>query len=191
MTHSYIKCIIDLNNVRRGAVNSMSKKENNASIKKQNIIIRLLKSEMVVYLFFGVVATLVNMVSFRILNTALPFENATVNNNVAMVIAWIISFFVAFFCNKFFVFKSKSMKKNVFFKEFFGFLGARGFSLLVHIGIANLCMFMGLTGDVIIGTMVFAKLLDDVSNLIGNVAEVILNYICSKLFIFKDKKNAE
>ena len=157
--------------------------------KKQNIIVRFIKSEIFVYLFFGVLATVINMVAFRILNVSLTMQNESLRSNVAMVIAWIIAFIFAFFCNKFFVFKSKSMNKTVFLKEFTGFLGARIFSLLVHIGIANLCMMLGLTGNIIIGTYVLEKALDDVSNLIGNVAEVILNYICSKLFIFKKKSS--
>ncbi|MCR5635924.1 MAG: GtrA family protein [Clostridiales bacterium] len=165
----------------------MKNKDKNPENKKQSFIIRLIKSDFFIYIIFGVVATVVNMVAFRIFNSTLPFD-AIVTQNVSYVLAWIISFFVAFFCNKFFVFKSKSMEPKIFWKEFAGFFTARIFSLFVHIGIANLCVFLGLTGDVVIGTMVFAKLLDDVSNLIGNIAEVILNYICSKLFIFKNKK---
>lgn len=163
----------------------------NKDTKKQNIIIKFIKSEVFIYLFFGVVATAVNMVIFRACNTLLDFGNKVVTQNISSVIAWVIAFFVAFFCNKFFVFRSKSLKKEVFLKEFIGFFAARIFSFFVHIGIFNLCVFLGMTGDVIIGTIVFAKLLDDIANLIGNFAEVILNYICSKLFIFKKKNTSD
>ncbi|MDD5923909.1 MAG: GtrA family protein [Clostridia bacterium] len=163
--------------------------------KKDGIVKKILKSEVFIYIVFGLVATIVNMLVFRLLNLTLPLSE-TLRFNISQIVAWIVSFFVAFFCNKFFVFKSKSMEAKVFWKEFFGFFTARILSFFVHIGIANFCVLLGLTGDLLIGIqrggevlslITITALLDDISNLLGNVAEIILNYICSKLFIFKNK----
>lgn len=160
-------------------------KENNNILDK---IKKIITSEVVLYLFFGVLTTLVNMIVFRLLNTGLVFLEENIKYNMAMIVAWIISFIVAFLCNKYFVFKSKSKDKNTFYKEFFEFFAARIFSLVAHLIIANICVSAGMRGDLVIGSFVLKQAFEDLANLIGNAAEIVLNYICSKLFIFKNKK---
>ena len=71
----------------------MKKQDKSNDNKKQSFIIKLIKSDFFIYIIFGVVATVVNMVAFRIFNSTLPFD-VIVTQNVSYVLAWIISFFV-------------------------------------------------------------------------------------------------
>lgn len=72
------------------------------------------------------------------------------------------------------MFESKSWKPAVAGKEFVGFIGARLFSLLVEL----VFMFVMVT---------LLKWNDFVAKFIVQVIVVILNYVFSKLLIFKNK----
>lgn len=92
----------------------------------------------------------------------------------ATVIAWTVAVIFAFVTNKLIVFESKSWKPAVAGKEFVGFIGARLFSLLVEL----VFMFVMVT---------LLKWNDFVAKFIVQVIVVILNYVFSKLLIFKNK----
>ena len=79
--------------------------------------------EMILYLFFGILTTAVNIITFQIcrwLNVELYSSN---------LIAWIVSVIVAFITNKQFVFESKVSSFQGVIKEIVLFFGARIFSL--------------------------------------------------------------
>ena len=92
----------------------------------------------------------------------------------ATVIAWTVAVIFAFVTNKLIVFESKSWKPAVAGKEFIGFIGARLFSLLVEL----LCMFIMVT---------LLHWNEFVAKVIVQIIVVILNYVFSKLIIFKNK----
>ena len=81
--------------------------------------------EIINYIFFGVLATVVNLVSFKIFDLILGAKLYLITN----VISWIITVIFAYVTNKLWVFESKSWKKDVVIKELIGFFGARLFSL--------------------------------------------------------------
>ncbi len=125
--------------------------------------------EIISYLFFGVLTTLVNFVSFWAFNKILGESLYLISN----VIAWVISVVFAYVTNKLWVFESKSWKFRVLLKEVPEFFAARVFSL---------CVGFEVTGKLI------AKVL-------LAVIVVILNYFFSKFIIFakrsKDKSNTQ
>ncbi len=125
--------------------------------------------EVILYLFFGGCTTLVNIISFMFL-----FKAFGINTYVSNVIAWILSVLFAFITNKIFVFESKNkeIKENVI--ELVSFVTCRIVSLLFDM----LIMF------VMIDIINCSELL---SKIVSNIFVIIINYVFSKLIIFKDK----
>lgn len=146
---------------------------------------KLFNRETISYLFFGVLTTLVNLAVFWVLNKLLGEDLALFNNAVAFVAAVIF----AYITNKLFVFESKSWSPETLRKEIPSFIGARLFSfgleeLLLWISkdVIQVSRFSVTVLGLVIGGLMIAKLLI-------SVLVVILNYVFSKLFIFKQKKD--
>ena len=127
--------------------------------------------EMVSYIIFGVLTTAVNIVSFGLLRPVIRF-NAYWDVIVVNTIAWILSVAFAFITNKLFVFKSKSFEKKLFMRELTTFVEARLFSLVVDT--------LGMT--LLINVLNWN---DWASKIIMTVIVIVINYILSKLVIFK------
>ena len=118
--------------------------------------------EVLSYLFFGGCTTLVNIVTFwllRLLKVGVYTSNT---------IAWVLSVLFAFITNRLFVFQSKGK----ILKEIVSFFGFRLLSLLFDMGIMYLFI------DVL-------KWNDIISKVIANIFVIIINYVFSKVFIFK------
>ena len=143
--------------------------------KVNNLIKKFLNKETISYLIFGVLTTIINIVVFWFAERELAFimsEDAA--SLVGNVIAWVISVAFAFVTNKLFVFESKSMAFKVVMAELTGFVIARLLSLAFDEGF----MFVAI---VLLGmNSLLAKI-------ISNVFVVIINYVLSKFFIFKNK----
>ena len=143
--------------------------------KINNLIKKFLNKETISYLIFGVLTTIINIVVFWFAERELALimsEDAA--SLVGNVIAWVISVAFAFVTNKLFVFESKSMAFKVVMAELTGFVIARLLSLAFDEGF----MFVAI---VLLGmNSLLAKI-------ISNVFVVIINYVLSKFFIFKNK----
>lgn len=126
--------------------------------------------EVINYLIFGVLTTLVNYVSYLIL--AKVFN---VNYLASTIMSQIISIIFAYVTNKLFVFASKTTTTKELIKEMVSFFGFRGISLLLDMA------FMYIFVDLL-------KLDDVIMKLVSNVLIVITNYVFSKLFVFKKEK---
>ena len=140
-----------------------------------NQIINLYKKykEIINYLIFGVLTTLVSLaVKYLLLFTVLRADNPT-QLQIAIIISWILAVLFAYFTNRKFVFESSEKNK---IKEFVNFVIARISTLLLEM----LIMWFFVT---------FLKLNSNlwvvVFTLISQVAIIIGNYILSKLFVFK------
>jgi epoxyqueuosine reductase len=96
---------------------------------------------------------------------------------LATFLAWICSVIFAFFANKIFVFESKSFLPRIFFRELGSFALARISTGLLDIGFMYL--FVDVCG--------FEKL-EVLFKLISSVVVIILNFILSKIFVFKRKR---
>ncbi|MDD5791862.1 MAG: GtrA family protein [Erysipelotrichaceae bacterium] len=124
--------------------------------------------EVISYLFFGVLTTVVNYIIYFSLNAVLGEDLYLVNN----VVAWAGAVIFAFVVNKFFVFKKKSKNSAELIKEMTSFALAR----LASLGIEEIILFIGMSLLKLNGTIV---------KLAAQVIVVILNYFFSKFFIFR------
>lgn len=127
--------------------------------------------EIINYLIFGVLTTAVNFIVY-ILMTKLFNVNEVLSN----AIAWIISVIFAYITNKIYVFESKTRGLKEIIKEFISFVTCRLFSGILDIGSFYLVVTILGWNDII-------------SKVIISVLVVILNYVFSKIFIFKKKNN--
>ncbi len=139
--------------------------------------------ELILYVFFGALTTLVNFIAFKFFNVVLGEEVYLVSN----VIAWFVSVVFAYITNKLFVFESHTWQAKKICKEIFSFFAARVFSLAIEEAglfiLVDLLEFDAHQLD-IFGFIIGGKM---ISKLLLAVVIVILNYIFSKLVIFKKK----
>lgn len=123
--------------------------------------------EVLLYLFFGGVAVLLNLVLFVLFNSRLK-----INELVANVICWVICVLFQFFTNRTWVFQSQNNAEQSFFKQIFSFFGGRVFTLVVE----ELILFIFIT------LLMFNALTVKIT---AQVITIVLNYIISKFYVFK------
>ncbi len=129
--------------------------------------------EVINYLIMGVLATIVNIgVKYALLFTILNPKDAF-ELQVAVIISWVAAVLFAYFTNRTIVFKSES--KNIL-KEFASFVFARIITLIMEMIIMWFFItFLKLNTNMWVAVItIFAQAL-----------VIILNYVFSKLFIFK------
>lgn len=125
-----------------------------------------LKKELILYILFGVLTTLVNIISYLLFAKIFG-----INNLLSNIMAWIFSIVFAYITNRIYVFESKN--KNILY-EFSLFVMGRGLS--------------GIVDSILFYTFVVWWMLDDViSKIVINIIVIILNYVFSKWIIFKEK----
>ena len=134
-------------------------------------IINLYKKypEIINYLIVGVLTTVVSLLTYYICVITILDPNKAVELQIANIISWICAVLFAYITNKIFVFKSKT--KNLF-KEFAIFVSARLLTLLLDM----LIMLIMVTA---------LSINDKISKLVVQVVVTILNYVFSKIFVFK------
>lgn len=129
--------------------------------------------EIINYLIFGVLTTLVNLITKYILLFTILDPTNGFQLQIAIIISWIVAVIFAYFTNRKFVFKSKNQNK---LKEFISFVVARIATLLLEMFIMWFFVtLLKLNSDLYV--VIFT--------LVAQVAVVIGNYIFSKLFVFK------
>ena len=129
--------------------------------------------EVLLYLLFGGLTTIVSIGSYAWFNVKLG-----VNELIANVISWIFAVLFAYVTNKIWVFQSRNLKLWELTAELCKFFGGRLFTLLVE--------------EVIL--FVFITLLHGNSVLVKVAAQfviVVLNYVISKVFVFREKKETK
>lgn len=131
---------------------------------------RMVKYQQIIsYIIVGILTTIVSLFAYYICVTIFLNPSHAIELQIANIISWICAVLFAFLANKIFVFKSKSKK---LLKEFTTFVGGRIFSLLIDM----LIMFIMVTA---IGIN------DKISKLVVQVVVMVLNYLFSKIFVFK------
>lgn len=137
--------------------------------------------EIITYIIFGGLTTLVNWFVYTVLVKISP-------NNIDEIIwitisnaaAWVAGVLFAFITNKIWVFESKSFALKVVLKELISFVLARALTGVLEIFGVPLLVKLGLNQTIFGIDGMVAKL-------IVSVVVVILNYIFSKLIVFKNK----
>lgn len=122
------------------------------------------------YLFFGVCTTMVNVAAYWV--AAHSFDMGTIPSTL---LAWFLAVLFAYVTNRIWVFHSEAKGWNDILKEIVSF-----FSCRVATGIVDwLAMFVFV--DVLLWNDVFVKFF-------ANVVVIVLNYVASKLIIFKRRE---
>ena len=133
-------------------------------------IIDLVKKhrDIVSYLFFGVLTTVVNYIVYLPCYNLLSFSAAISN-----MIAWIAAVAFAYLTNKPFVFRSHDWSAKTVIPELSKFVGARIASGVLETGIIFL-------------TVDLLRWNGNVMKLVTSVLVVIINYVASKLLVFRN-----
>lgn len=128
---------------------------------------KLINKETISYTIFGVLTTIVNLIAYYLFSNII-----NINYLISNTIAWIISVVFAYITNKFFVFNSSYINKDVIIEEFIKFMNCR--------------LISGLSEVVLLFLFVDLLLMNDiVAKLIIGVLVALINFIFSKVFIFK------
>ena len=132
--------------------------------------------EIIVYVIFGVATTAVNWVVYvamqKLFHAEMTFSNG---------VAWVVSVLFAYVTNKLFVFESKSWQPSVVVREVATFVGSRLLTGLFDTVIPTLLFKIGLD-QTVLGIEGF------VAKAVASVVVIILNYVFSKLFVFRKTK---
>ena len=113
--------------------------------------------EIINYLIVGVLTTLVSIGTYGLISN---------------IISWVVSVAFAYLTNKIFVFKNKEKEKKQVFIQIYQFVKYRLFSLIIDI----LLMY---------AFVELVKIDDMISKMIVQVIVIVLNYVFSKIFVFK------
>lgn len=123
----------------------------------------------IAYAVFGVFTTIVNIVTY-----SFCYQQIGLSNTLSNVLAWILAVTFAYLTNKVWVFDSKSWAWVVLKREITAFISCRIATGILDIVIMYICV------DILAWPAVLMKI-------ISNVLVIILNYVFSKLIIFKKK----
>jgi predicted membrane protein len=123
--------------------------------------------EILLYLFFGGLAFLLNIILFYIFYADLLF-----NELVANALSWILCVLFQFFTNRIWVFDGKTDNNIAFFKQMFSFTAGRVFTLVIE--------------EIILAIFITCLNLPSLPvKLAAQVIVIVLNYVISKLYVFK------
>lgn len=128
--------------------------------------------EIVNYLICGGITTVLNFVAYILFTRVMHLEEV-----VSSTLAWSVAIIAAYVLNKIFVFESKTKGIKAVFKELASFIGCR--------------IISAITCD--IGTFALMvkvlKINDIVSKIVTQIMVIIVNYLFSKLLVFRKKNN--
>lgn len=134
-------------------------------MKNKHVISMKLDRELFLYVVFGTFTFFVNIITYFIFEDLLG-----INYLISNILAWFFSVLFAYITNRIWVFESKSTK---ILKEMSLFFGGRIFSGAVDTGLMYLFIDVLAIGDMI-------------SKIVVQVIVIVLNYVFSKLIVFKD-----
>lgn len=126
--------------------------------------------EVLLYIFFGGLTTVVSIGSYAFFNVA-----CGMNELIANVISWILAVLFAFLTNRIWVFAAPTKTVQEFLRQMVSFASGRVTTLIIE--------------EIIL--LVFITLLHFNSMIVKLIAQIIvmiLNYVISKLIVFKKEK---
>lgn len=125
--------------------------------------------EVIMYLIFGVLTTVVSLATYYLLVYTILNPDKALELQIANIISWIASVTFAYLTNRSIVFKSDNKNK---LKEATNFVVSRVATLIMDM----LIMFIGVT--LLHGS-------DKIIKILSQVVVIVSNYVFSKLFVFK------
>ena len=128
--------------------------------------------EIINYLIFGGLTTVVSILSYAIFAHLFNVQYL-----VSTVIAWIVSVTFAYITNKLFVFKSKRLGFKGTLLECIKFYASRIFTLLVDLVLKKFFVEV-------------LHLNDMIATLINQIIIIVLNYVLSKIIVFRNKNKS-
>ena len=128
--------------------------------------------EIINYLIIGILTTIVSLASYYFLTFTILNPNNAFELQLANIISWILSVLFAYITNRKYVFSSTN--KNIK-KELSKFISSRFTTLLIDMGLMALLVTI-------------LNFNDKLVKLIVQIIVIVLNYIFSKLFVFKEQK---
>lgn len=128
--------------------------------------------EIINYLIFGVLTTIVSLGSYYLLTSFIFNPNDAIELQITNILSWIFAVTFAYFTNRKYVFNSKD--KNIL-GEMVKFYLARLTSLLIDM----LLMYIFVS---------YLKYNDKIIKVIVQIIVVTMNYIFSKILIFKNQR---
>ena len=141
-----------------------------------DLIKKLANKETFLYLVFGVLATVLNIVLFYLFVTRWKMSTGLGN-----ILDTIICILFQYFTNRIWVFESKSKGKQAI-KEFIQFILARGITAIID------QIFVVVGVDFFVAKYIshsHQRMFSVGIKIISNIIVIVLNYIFSKLFVFK------
>ena len=124
--------------------------------------------EIINYLIFGVLTTLVSLIVYYLLVFTFLNPSNPIELQIANILSWVAGVAFAYFTNRKFVFESKEKNK---IKEASKFVTARLVTLIMDM----LIMWIGVT--ILHGN-------DKIMKLLSQVIVIVSNYLFSKLIVF-------
>lgn len=144
--------------------------------KVNELIKKIFTKEVITYIIFGVLTTVVNIIVSYILKAMFNIEG-----NIASTIGIICSILFAYFTNRKWVFESNANGVKEKLTEFGKFILGRAFTMVIEI------IGVFLLNDII--HMFYGLFSDNIAYLINKciitVIVIILNFFISKFFAFK------
>ena len=134
------------------------------------------------YIYYGGLTTVLSMITkfvgkWLFLLAGLSVDTQKLPNSINTAVSWTICATFAFVVNKKYVFYSESTEKKDVLREASAFFGARGFTFFLEWGIMLLPTIFGWNYNLMV--------------LLSQFIIFALNYIFSRLLVFRRKKNPE
>ena len=131
------------------------------------IIKKFINKETVLYIIFGILTTIVNIVVSTVLYKLLKVEG-----NISSTVGIIIAIIFAYVTNRKIVFDSNAVGFDEIFKEFIKFVIGRAFTMILEI-----------VGVYILFSVIGIEYI--ISKLLMTIIVIIVNFFISKFFAFK------
>lgn len=143
--------------------------------------------EIIMYGIFGVATTGVNWIFYVLSLKVFGLAGLEATDTIITIcngIAWFFAVTFAFFTSKLFVFESKGWEAKKVLTEGLKFYGSRVVSGIFEIGLPTVLINLGLNQTVFGIDGAIAKL-------ITSFVVIVMNYVLSKLFVFRKKDKTE
>lgn len=130
------------------------------------------------YLVFGALTTIVNILTYTLFATLIlkAVDNDSLRVNISEIIAFIVGVIFAYITNKLYVFDSKTTGFKDLMREITSFFSCRIFTEIISILMMNAAVWLNIN--------------DILMKIVSNIVVIILNFVFSKILIFKDNKKA-